>query len=79
MQDDMTTKELIYTEINNIEEAYLDDLYDVIKRFTQLKHRPRKPGLLARLQHIQIDAPEDFALNLDLYISGEKHVESNLS
>ncbi len=59
MQDDMTTQEFIYTEINNIEEAYLDDLYDVIKRFTRLKHRPKRPGLLARLQRIRIDAPED--------------------
>ncbi len=55
----MTTKEFIYTEINTLEEECLDDLYDVIKRFTQLKHRPKRPGLLARLQRIRIDAPED--------------------
>ncbi len=78
-QENMTTKEFVYTEISTIEEEYLDDLYDVIKRFTHLKHRPKKSGLLARLQQIQIDAPKDFAMNLDLYISGDKHVESNLS
>ncbi len=74
----MTTKELIYTEINNIEEDDFDELYELLKRFAHSKQRSRKPGLLTRLQRIQIDAPEDFATNLDLYTTGEKHVESDL-
>ncbi len=48
MQDDMTTQEVIYTEMNTIEAEHLAELSDVIKRFTQLKQRPKKPGLLAR-------------------------------
>ena len=34
----------------------------------------KRKGLLARLQEIQIDGPEDFAENFDLYASGEKRV-----
>jgi hypothetical protein len=45
------------------------------KRFTETKEPTVKPGLLARLQTIQIDGPEDFSENLDLYLSGEKHAE----
>jgi hypothetical protein len=33
---------------------------------------------MATLRAIQIDAPPDFAANLDLYVSGEKHVEPDL-
>jgi hypothetical protein len=34
---------------------------------------------MTKLRQIQIDAPEDFAVNLDLYLSGEKHASTNLS
>jgi hypothetical protein len=74
----MITKELIHSEINNVNEEDLDDLYEVIKHFSQTKRNVKKPGLMSKLRHIHIDAPEDFATNLDLYVSGEKHVESNL-
>jgi hypothetical protein len=34
--------------------------------------------LMAALRDIHIDAPPDFAANLDLYVSGEKRVEPDL-
>lgn len=37
--------------------------------------RQNKPTLMSKLRSIQIDAPEDFTANLDLYLSGEKSVE----
>jgi hypothetical protein len=49
-----------------------------IKQFIQSK-RPAKPrSLMATLRGIQIDAPPDFAANLDLYVSGEKRAEPDL-
>ncbi|ACF43126.1 hypothetical protein Ppha_0837 [Pelodictyon phaeoclathratiforme BU-1] len=34
---------------------------------------------MTKLRQIQIDAPEDFAANLDIYLSGEKNASTNLS
>jgi hypothetical protein len=75
----MTTKELIYNEIDQIEEVWLKDLYQIIALFVQSKQPQKKPGLMTKLRQIQIDAPEDFAANFDLYLSGEKHASTNLS
>lgn len=68
----MTTKELIKAEIDNLSEEDLDELYALIKSFARTRDQGKKEGLLSKLQSIQIDAPEDFAANLDLYVSGEK-------
>jgi hypothetical protein len=52
--------------------------YALIKQFIQSR-RPAKPrSLIATLRDIQIDAPPDFAANLDLYVSGEKRAEPDL-
>lgn len=75
----MMTKDMIYGEIEQIEEVYLDDLYQTIIQFVHSKQSHKKPSLMAKLRRIQIAAPEDFASNLDLYISGEKHAAVNLS
>jgi hypothetical protein len=74
----MSTKELIQAELDTLSDADLDALYALIKQFIQSK-RPAKPrSLMATLRGIQIDAPPDFAANLDLYVSGEKRVEPDL-
>ena len=62
----MTTKELIHAEIDNLSDEYLDELYRLIKHFAQSKQQAQKPSFMAKLKNIQIDAPEDFAANLDL-------------
>lgn len=74
----MTTKELIQTEIDKINGEDLDELYGLIKDFVAAKAAPPKPGILAKLKQIKIEAPPDFASNLDLYMSGEKRVEDHL-
>ncbi len=61
----MTTKELVKAEIDNIPEADLDELYQMIQGFMQSKVTDEEKGLMARLRRIRIDAPEDFAANFD--------------
>ncbi len=65
----MTTKELIYSEIDQIEEVWLRDFYQVVTLFVQSKQPQKKPGLMTKLRQIHVDAPEDFAANLDIYLS----------
>ena len=68
----MTTKELIHAEVDRVRDEYLDELYRLIKEFARSKEHAEKPSLMSRLKRIKIEAPEDFAENLDLYVSGEK-------
>ncbi|MFM9266523.1 hypothetical protein [Tychonema sp. BBK16] len=56
----MTLKELIYEEINKLEEENLNELYEVVKRFTKIKSTQPKLGALAKLKRVKIQAP-DFA------------------
>jgi hypothetical protein len=71
----MTIKELIYEEINKLEEEKLSELYEVVKRFAQVKSTKPKLGALAKLKRVKIQAPVDFTANIDLYLNGEKQIE----
>jgi len=71
----MTATELIYAENERIDEQQLDEIYTIIKRFAQTQQPSAKPSLMDKLKHIQIDAPPDFAANLDMYASGAKRVD----
>lgn len=73
----MTARELIYAEIDKLGEENLDELYEVVKQFAQIKLEQRKPGALSKLKRIKIQAPADFATNIDLYLSGEKQIASD--
>ena len=44
-----------------------------MKEFARSKMGDGKSSLMSRLREIQIEAPDDFAINHDLYINGEKH------
>ncbi len=71
----MTTKEAIHAEIENIREEDLHELSQVIRRFAEARASlPREPGGLSKLKQVNIRAPEDFAINLDLYLSGDKQL-----
>ncbi len=74
----MTTKEKLHSEIDKVEDEYLDQLYEVIKNFVAARGNGKKPSFMSKLRNIRIDAPEDFAANLDLYTRGEKHVEPGI-
>lgn len=71
----MTTKELIQAEIGTLNDSDLEELYSMIKRFVEVKRRAGSPAsLMSKLKRVKIDAPADFATNLELYMSGEKSV-----
>jgi hypothetical protein len=74
----MTTKEHIHAEIEHLGEESLLELHKLIQDFLAAKAAPRKPGILAKLKDIKIEAPPDFAANLDLYMSGEKRVGEDI-
>ncbi len=71
----MSTKELIEAKIETMDEAQLAALYPIVERIAQTEQREENIGVLEKLRRIKIDAPEDFATNLDAYASGEKSVE----
>lgn len=71
----MTTKELIVSEIGRLDERELDELYDLIKKFSAKKRHVPSGSLLSKLKRVKINAPNDFAANFDLYMSGEKRVK----
>ena len=70
----MTIKELILTDIHLLEEEELEKVYALLKQLVQRKNQPKKQSFMSKLKEIQIKAPEDFASNLDGYLSGEKDV-----
>jgi len=73
----MTIKELIYAEINRIEEDNLDELYEFVKQFAIAKSTTKpKTGILNKLKRIKIQAPVDFAANIDQYMNGEKNLDN---
>jgi len=74
----MSTKELIQAELDSLSDEDLEALYTVIKHFIQSKRHAKPRSLIATLREIQIDAPPDFAANLDQYVSGEKRAESDI-
>lgn len=74
----MTTRELIQAEIDNLDDADLKELYVLVQDFVQSRQKSKPQSLMAKLKAIKIEAPEDFAANLDLYLNGEKRVESDL-
>jgi hypothetical protein len=73
----MTSKDLIKAEVENVDEKRLDELYGVVRSFSRKVGGEKKPSLMSRLREIRIDAPEDFAENFDLYLSGEKRADSD--
>ena len=68
----MSTKELIEAKIATMNEAQLVALYPIVERIAQTEKPAENLGTLEKLRRIKIDAPADFATNLDLYASGEK-------
>jgi hypothetical protein len=68
----MNTKELILDELDKLEEDSLQELYGLIKNFANNKTSDKKQGALAKLKKIKIQAPVDFASNIDLYLKVEK-------
>jgi hypothetical protein len=66
----ITLKDLIKAEIDKLEEENLDELYELVKRFAETKSQ-NKSGILSKLKQIKIQAPKDFAANVDLNLIRE--------
>lgn len=64
-------------EISRLDDKDADELYRLVKAFVQTKQKTGKSSLMSSLKNIVIDAPQDFASNLELYLSGEKHIEDS--
>ncbi len=74
----IVTKETIKEEVEKVPKERLNELYEVIKDFSQPKKKKSKEEFLANLQKIRIDAPADFAANIDEYLYGGKDFGENL-
>lgn len=74
----MTTKERLLQEIDQLDDEDLEALFALVRQFLEQKDGPRAGDFLTRLGEVQIDAPEDFAENHDLYLSGEKSIDTGL-
>ncbi|HKB67719.1 MAG TPA: hypothetical protein VKC61_17810 [Pyrinomonadaceae bacterium] len=70
----MVTKEIIKSELDKVPEERLEEVYEVVKRYTRAGAQGNGSSLLSKLKNITIDGPEDFSENLDLYLSGEKTI-----
>lgn len=69
----MTTKEHLHAELERLTE---DEQAQLLRLAQQMGNPPHKPGLLSKIKAAAFDGPEDFAANLDLYLSGEKRVDN---
>lgn len=70
----MSTKELIEAEMQYMDENQINELYQIVKRIAETKTKISSPSLMSKLKQVKIQAPEDFATDLDLYANGEKRV-----
>jgi hypothetical protein len=71
----MVTRELLHSEIDHLDEQYLEKAYKLIKELTKSKKKAQTKSsvpILLQLQSIKMDGPEDLSTNHDLYVTGEK-------
>ncbi|HVS80901.1 MAG TPA: hypothetical protein VHE60_04140 [Pyrinomonadaceae bacterium] len=68
----MISKELIKSEIENVPDERLEDLYSMVKSYAQTRAQNGGPSFMSKLREVTIDGPDDFAENIDLYLTGEK-------
>lgn len=74
-----TKRDLIKSEIDNVDEKYLDEIYNyVLAKNTQSKPPGKKESFMSQIKKIKIDAPVDFSTNYEQYIRGEKSIETDI-
>ena len=72
----MTTKELLLQRIEQLDEEELAALFALVQQFLEQKDEGATVGFLERLSEIRISGPEDLSKNFDLYLRGEKLIDS---
>ena len=67
-------RSLIKAEIDNIDEKYLDEIYNYILTKQDIREISTKvkQSLMSKIIAIKIEAPEDFARNFELSLRGEQ-------
>ena len=70
----MISKELLKAEIERVPEERLDELYSVIRNYSKRATQQDGRSLMSKLREVTIEGPEDFAENIDLYLTGEKTI-----
>ena len=70
----MISKELIKSEIEKVPEDRLEELYSIVRIYSEPGGNGAGRTLMSALREITIDGPEDFAENIDLYLTGEKTI-----
>jgi hypothetical protein len=70
----MISKETIKAEIEKVPEDRLEELFEVVKIYSQKPSEANGSSLLSKLKRITIEGPSDFSENIDLYLSGEKSI-----
>lgn len=73
-------RELIKSEIDNIDEKYLNEIYDYVmnKKNTHSKPPRKKENFMSQIKKIKIDAPIDFSTNYEQYMREEKSIEPDI-
>ena len=73
------TKEDIKQEIEKVPDEKLETLYKYVKDLTKIKPKKQsKESFMAKMQKIRINAPSDFATNIDEYLYEEKTIEDDI-
>ena len=74
----MSSKEVLLTEIAGLDDVYTDEVLQFVRQLNRTQRAARSGSLLTNLKGVRISAPADFAKNLDLYVSGEKRIDSDV-
>ncbi len=73
------TKEDIKQEIEKVPDEKLESLYKYVRELTEVKPKKQsKESFMAKMHKIRINAPSDFATNIDDYLYGEKTIEDDI-
>ena len=67
----MISKEQIKSEIEKVPDNRLEELYSVVRTYSEPTGNGDRRSFMSKLREITIDGPEDFAENIDLYLTGE--------
>jgi len=70
----MISKELIKSEIEKVPEERLEELYSVVRTYSEPIDNRDGRSFMSKLKEITIEGPEDFSENIDLYLTGEKTI-----
>lgn len=69
----MITREQLISEIQNIPERYLEEVYQIIKSFeSQPEEGQQAESIMAQLRKIKISAAPDFSTKASLYETQER-------